>query len=355
MMAFDMLGPAAAALLIAAALTPLFAGWARRRNLLDVPNQRSSHVVATPRTGGPAFVLALLAGIVIASFTGVQLTTEGSLIVAAACALALLGLIDDVRSLPAITRLLAQGGVALLLVLVLPDAAAALLEPSWIAMAMTVIWLVALTNAYNFMDGIDGIAAGQAVVAGLGWAAVGAIIDSPDTVLLGLLLASAPAGFLIHNWPPARVFMGDAGSGFLGFFFAALPLLVTGRGSRGMIWAALMTWPFLFDTGFTLLRRVRRGENVLRAHRSHLYQRLIVSGLTHGRVALLYSVLASLGTMGAIAHAAGQPGALALSAAAVVSAAFGLWRYVVACESRAGRVSEPSERARRPAWPGRRE
>lgn len=112
-----------------------------------------------------------------------------------------------------------------------------------------------------------------------------------------------------------------------------------------MMWAALLTWPFLFDTGFTLLRRVRRGENILHAHRSHLYQRLIVSGLSHGFVALLYAVLASIGTVGAIAHAAGQPGALMLSIAVVVVAAFSLWRYVVACESRATRVNARSEGA----------
>ena len=336
----------AVAFVVSASLTPVLARWARRRNLLDVPNQRSSHVVATPRTGGPAFVLALLLGIAIASFTTGRLTTAAALIVAAACGLALLGLVDDLRSLPPSVRLLVHGGVALLLVLALPEGWSPSFVPGWLASGITVIWLVGLTNAYNFMDGIDGIGAGQAMVAGLGWAVIGALIGSRDTVLLGLLVAGAPAGFLIHNWPPARVFMGDAGSGFLGFFFAAMPLLVAHLDARGMLWAALLTWPFLFDTGFTLLRRVRRGENVLRAHRSHLYQRLVVSGLSHGRVALLYSVLASIGTVGAIAHAAGQPGALALTAGAVVIAGLGLWGYVLVCESRAARVSVHSARPR---------
>jgi Fuc2NAc and GlcNAc transferase len=345
MMPLEIFGPVAVAFLMSAALTPVFASWARRRDLLDVPNPRSSHVVATPRSGGPAFVLALLAGVAIAATAG-GLTTEASLIVAAACALACLGLADDVRSLPASIRLLFQIGIAVSLLWALPGRSAAFFEPAWLAAAVTVVWLVALTNACNFMDGIDGIATGQAIVAGLGWAALGALIDSREIVLLGLLLASAPAGFLIHNWPPARVFMGDAGSGFLGFSFAALPLMIAGHGFHPMVWAALLTWPFLFDTGFTLLRRVRRGENILQAHRSHLYQRLIVSGLSHGFVALLYTVLASLGAVGAISDAAGKPGALMLSIAAVAIAAFSLWRYVVACESRAARFSARSERPR---------
>ena len=344
MMPIEILGPVAIAFLIAAALSPVFASWARRRDLLDVPNPRSSHVVATPRTGGPAFVLALLAGIAIAAFTAGGLATEASLIVGAACALACLGFADDVRSLPASIRLLFQIGIAVSLLLALPGRSAAFFEPAWLAAAFTVVWLVALTNAYNFMDGIDGIAAGQAIVAGLGWASLGAIMGSRDTMLLGLLLACAPAGFLMHNWPPAKVFMGDAGSGFLGFSFAALPLMTAGQGFHPMIWAALLTWPFLFDTGFTLLRRVRRGENILQAHRSHLYQRLIVSGLSHGFVALLYAGLASIGALGAIAHGAGKPRALMVAFAAVAVAGFGLWRYVVACESRATRVNARSER-----------
>lgn len=344
MIPLEMLGSVAVAFVVSAALTPVFAGWARRRDLLDVPNPRSSHVVATPRTGGPAFVLGLLAGLAVSAFLGEAFSPEGWLIVAGASALALLGLVDDVRSLPAWTRLLIQSGIAVLLVMGLPERAT--IEPAWLAGALTVAWVVALTNAYNFMDGIDGIAAGQAIVAGLGWVAVGAVIGSRDVVLLGLLLASAPAGFLIHNRPPARVFMGDAGSGFLGFSFAALPLMAPVGGVDMMMWAALLTWPFLFDTGFTLLRRVRRGENILHAHRSHLYQRLIVSGLAHGPVALLYAALASIGALGAVAHAAGQRGALMVSIAVVVVAAFSLWRYVLACEARAAAVSERPERAR---------
>jgi UDP-N-acetylmuramyl pentapeptide phosphotransferase/UDP-N-acetylglucosamine-1-phosphate transferase len=336
MIAPGMLLPAVVALLVAASLTPLLARWARNRNLLDVPNQRSSHVVATPRIGGAAFVVAVLAGVATFTVAAGGLTAGSLVVVAAATGLALLGLVDDFRSLPASIRLLVQTAISVLAVVALAVTPFPPNVPGWLAAALTVFWLVALTNAYNFMDGIDGIAAGQALVAGLGWAVLGGLLGSHDTMLLGLLGAVAPAGFLIHNWPPARVFMGDAGSGFLGFFFAALPLTAAGRGPDVLTWAVLLTWPFLFDTGFTLLRRLRRGENIFSAHRSHLYQRLTVSGLPHGRVSLLYSALAAVGAGGAIAHAIGLPGAAGMSAAAVAAAAFGLWRYVVAREARPG-------------------
>jgi len=330
--------PVAVAFLVAAGLTPLFARWARNRNLLDVPNPRSSHLVATPRTGGVAFVLGLLGGLAAFHMSGGGLTTTALLVVTAASGLALLGLADDLRPLPASARLVVQVAIATTLVLTVGAAPFPLLA-GWLGTVLTVFWLIAVTNAFNFMDGIDGMAAGQALVAGLGWAALGAALGSRETILLGVLGAAAPAGFLLHNWPPARIFMGDAGSGFLGFFLGALPLVPEQHGAHVMIWAALLTWPFLFDTGFTLLRRLRGGENIFSAHRSHLYQRLIVSGLPHWRVSLLYSGLAAIGAGGAIAHAVALPGAARLSATVVAIAAFGLWRYVVARESRPGSVN----------------
>jgi UDP-N-acetylmuramyl pentapeptide phosphotransferase/UDP-N-acetylglucosamine-1-phosphate transferase len=203
-----------------------------------------------------------------------------------------------------------------------------------------VLWMVALTNAYNFMDGIDGIAGIQAIVAGLGWVVIGAIAGLADAVVLGLLLTAGVAGFLVYNWPPARVFMGDAGSGFLGFSFAAIPLIAPEHGPHLLLSAALLTWPFLFDTSFTLIRRVRRRENIFAAHRTHLYQRLTVTGLSHARVTALYGVLGVLGAGGAIALATAPPGVALLPAVVVPVSAFALWRYVVSREFLSSR--EPS-------------
>jgi UDP-N-acetylmuramyl pentapeptide phosphotransferase/UDP-N-acetylglucosamine-1-phosphate transferase len=173
----------------------------------------------------------------------------------------------------------------------------------WIGPVVTYFWIVGLTNAYNFMDGIDGIAGGQAAVAGLGWAAVGWLNGQYFMVCFGLLLAATSLGFLCHNWPPARIFMGDVGSAFLGYTFAVLPLmfksLLSGReNGRCVIMAAILPiWPFIFDSTLTLLRRLRRGENVFSAHRSHLYQRLVIAGHSHGSVSFLYCALAILGAV----------------------------------------------------------
>jgi Fuc2NAc and GlcNAc transferase len=241
--------------LLAAVLTPLLAAWARRRGLLDIPNARSSHSVATPRTGGAAFVPAFLVGVAIAIGQG-ALTDEARVVVAAATVVGIVGLADDIRSLGAGTRLLIQLVVAAALVgrldwQLLPD-----FVPAWIGAAVTVLWIVACTNAYNFMDGIDGIAGGQGMVAGLGWTVVGLLTGSREVAIVGMLAATAVAGFLIYNLPPARVFMGDAGSAFLGFLFGAMPLIVGAGRPDAMIWAGLLLWPFLFDTGFTLIRRI---------------------------------------------------------------------------------------------------
>jgi UDP-N-acetylmuramyl pentapeptide phosphotransferase/UDP-N-acetylglucosamine-1-phosphate transferase len=323
--------------LLAAGLTPLLAAGARRRGLLDVPNARSSHILATPRTGGAAFVSAFLVGIAIANAQG-ALTHEARLVVGSATVLALLGLADDLRSLSAGVRLLVQVAVAWVLVLVLDWQLLPSLMPNGIGAAVTVLWIVACTNAYNFMDGIDGIAGGQAVAAGLGWAVLGFVIGSPPAAAIGLLVTAAVGGFLIYNRAPAKVFMGDAGSAFLGFLFGAMPLAVGHDRPDFMIWAALLVWPFLFDTGFTLIRRIRRREDIFSAHRSHLYQRLTIAGSSHSRVALLYVFLALIGVAASIALALRAAGAVMFAAIAISLSAFVLWRYVTSREARiAGR------------------
>ena len=292
--------PGLVAFVFAAVLTPLLTTWARRRNLLDIPNERSSHRIATPRIGGAAFVLALLAGLAVALFNGGRLSSGALMIVNAACSLAVVGLIDDFHPLPAVLRLVIQIGISVLVAAANTTALPAMMP---VALAITIIalWMTAATNAFNFMDGIDGIAAGQAIAAGVGWAIVGGLIGSYDVMLLGILGAAAPAGFLLYNWAPAKVFMGDGGSAFLGFFFAALP--IAAGGGRPELWlcAPLFIWPFLVDTAFTLLRRIRRRENILTAHRSHVYQRLTARGIAHSRVALLYSALALTGVAAAVA------------------------------------------------------
>jgi UDP-N-acetylmuramyl pentapeptide phosphotransferase/UDP-N-acetylglucosamine-1-phosphate transferase len=161
---------------------------------------------------------------------------------------------------------------------------------------LTFIWIVWMVNSYNFMDGIDGLAGLQAVIAGLGWLVLGYILQMPAIFLFSGVIASASLGFLMHNWSPARIFMGDVGSAFLGFTFASLPLIARTIASKNPdllpIAAVLFVWFFLFDSVVTLLRRAIRGEKVWQAHREHLFQRLVVSGLSHRRVTVFYGVLA---------------------------------------------------------------
>jgi UDP-N-acetylmuramyl pentapeptide phosphotransferase/UDP-N-acetylglucosamine-1-phosphate transferase len=313
------------AFLMAAVLTPLLAAWARRRNLLDIPNERSSHQVATPRIGGAAFALSLLAALWLAHVGAHSVSPSAWLVVAAACGLALVGLIDDFRPLPALLRLVIQVGIS---ILVAANATPPAFVPTAVSIAVIALWTTAATNAFNFMDGIDGIGGGQAIAAGVGWLLVGRLIGSDDVALLGLLGAAAPAGFLLYNWAPAKVFMGDVGSAFLGFLFAALPA-VAGQASLELwVCAVLLLWPFLFDTALTLTQRSYRRENILAAHRSHLYQRLTASGLSHARVAVLYTVLAFTGVIAAVVVVSESPGAPVIAVVIVGCSALSLWRYV---------------------------
>ena len=284
---------------------------AERHEILDIPNERSSHTDAVPRGGGAAIVVVTLLGI----WLYLWLNPLGNILAVAAYsvgAILIAGIswLDDWRSQPNWLRFAVHSTGALLAMYgfgflpigsVLKNTVAA----DWLGPILTFMWIVGLTNAYNFMDGIDGIAGGQAVVAGLGWAAVGWLGGQHFIIIFGLLLATTSFGFLCHNWPPARVFMGDVGSAFLGYTFAVLPLVFNSLLSKGsgpsVIMAAILPlWPFVFDSTFTFLRRLRRGENVFSAHRSHLYQRLVIAGHTHGSVSLLYCGLATLGAVLAV-------------------------------------------------------
>jgi UDP-N-acetylmuramyl pentapeptide phosphotransferase/UDP-N-acetylglucosamine-1-phosphate transferase len=194
---------------------------------------------------------------------------------------------------------------------------------------LTFLWIVGLTNAYNFMDGIDGIAGGQAVVAGIGWTLIGILTDLPFVTVLGGLLAATALGFLFHNWPPAKIFMGDVGSAFLGFSFAYLAIISANREPFLGIVGVLLVWPFVFDTIFTFLRRLKNRENIFSAHRSHLYQRLAISGYSHRTVALLYVGLDILGLIFALLLLSKNTLADLCVMIALLLSCGGLWAFTV--------------------------
>jgi UDP-N-acetylmuramyl pentapeptide phosphotransferase/UDP-N-acetylglucosamine-1-phosphate transferase len=271
-------------------------------------------VKATPRGGGLAIVLVSLLAVLISLALGVLKASDALwLYLVGALLVAAVSWWDDLYSLPVRRRLLVHGLSALLLVglagfwrvLTLPWLGEVTL--GWLGAPLTFLWVVGLTNIYNFMDGIDGLAGGQAVVAGAGWLVIGWFSGQPIVAALGCFLAAASLGFLLHNWRPARIFMGDVGSAFLGYSFAALTIFNPDGAGRFPLVGILVLWPFLFDAGYTMLRRWRNGENLFEAHRSHLYQRLVIAGQSHQSVTLLYLGLAVIGALLAIVWGTGIP------------------------------------------------
>lgn len=303
--------------------------YSERGALLDIPNERSSHTHPTPRGGGLGIVLVTIVGALIwvlfhADFLPVVLAYAMG-----AAGIAAISWIDDVKGLSNRVRFGTHIVGALLVVMVggwidqitLPVVGT--IHLGWIGLPLTLFWIVGFTNAYNFMDGIDGIAGTQAVVAGVGWTIVGNLLQNPLIVMLGVLLAASSGGFLLHNWAPAKIFMGDVGSAFLGFTFAVLTVLGTQTTPTAALIGVLIVWPFIFDTAYTMFRRWRKGENIFTAHRSHLYQRLVIAGQSHAKVTLLYGLLSTAGLLLVLSTTVQFWACGVVGFAAVL-----LWRYV---------------------------
>ncbi len=284
--------------------------WAEQKGVLDIPNARSSHVRPTPRGGGVLIVLVTLIGMLMSQFISPFMSWPVlGVIIFGSGLIAVVSWIDDLRSLPNRIRFAVHFLAALIGIVAvgywrevtLPLIGTIYL--GWLGLPLTLIWIVGLTNAYNFMDGIDGIAGSQAVIGGIGWVLLGGLSGQPVVMILGLLVASSSLGFLAFNWPPAKIFMGDVGSAFLGYTFALLPLLsASGRlpWSGALLSGFLLVWPFITDAALTFIRRLLHGEPVFQAHRSHIYQRLVIAGHSHKTVTLLYAGLSCLGVIAAV-------------------------------------------------------
>ena len=272
-----------AAVASSAGIVFLIRRYARPLGLIDLPNQRSMHGRSVPRGGGIAIVAVPLLGLGVAGALG--LTLEPAAFwgyLGGAVVVALVSLLDDIFTLPFSIRLAVQALAAVIMVggLALSKHLGGLPAPmqvGWLLAVLAILWTVGLSNAFNFMDGIDGLAASQSIVGGLGLALFASLAHQPWLALLALLVAGSCTGFLIYNWPPASIFMGDVGSVFLGFTFAFLALAIVFSGVTLEFAAVLLVWPFVFDTGFTLIRRLARGRNIFEAHRTHLYQRLVLA------------------------------------------------------------------------------
>ncbi|MFL8988882.1 glycosyltransferase family 4 protein [Pseudomonas sp. QLc11A] len=251
--------------------------YALARSLIDIPNSRSSHSVPTPRGGGVAIVLSFLVALPALVWTDDMAWPMALALLGAGGWIAVVGFLDDHGHIAARWRLLAHfvgaiwallwiGGMAPINVFGYE------ISLGWFGYVIGALFLVWMLNLYNFMDGIDGLASVEAICACVGACLVYWIGGHPSLSIPPFVLAMAVLGFLVWNFPPARIFMGDAGSGFLGMVLAVLALHAAWT-VPVFLWAWLiLLGVFIVDATFTLLRRLLRGDKVYEAHRSHGYQ-----------------------------------------------------------------------------------
>jgi len=279
--------------LVAAVATSTFVTWvvraiALRRQLFDQPNERSAHTRPTPRLGGIGIMVAFLCAATVRAYELERV--DALVIIAATFFISAVGLVDDLMQLPARVRIGAQCIAAAVVIAAarhhLPNAWSIFgALPLWALVPLSFLWIVWLTNLYNFMDGIDGLAGGQAVIASLGIAAAAFGEGAQLHGMLALILAAAVLGFMLFNFPPASIFMGDVGSTAIGFFFASLPFL-GGERAVPVEAVAVALALFILDATITLFRRMARGERLSQAHRTHYYQRPLAFGIPHRRVTM---------------------------------------------------------------------
>lgn len=308
---------------------------ALRWNILDVPNARSSHGEPVPLGGGVALVAVNVALWGYLAFVRPSVPTHHAVaLLAGGLLIAAVSLLDDLHPLPYQVRLAVQGIAAITFMtgathwhaLSFPVVGPISLGSAGIV--ITGLWIIFLTNAYNFMDGVDGMVGGQTLVAGVGWVILGLLTGHLWLTVLGGVLAASSSGFLLHNWHPARIFLGDVGSTFLGYSFATIAVLAADDEPSLGLAGVLLVWPAVFDTSFTLVRRLRHRQNILTAHRGFLFHRLTDAGWSQPSAAFLYMPLALLGALLACLFVRG-PQTLHGSLVPIAAAAcFGLWYLV---------------------------
>lgn len=278
---------------------------------VDIPNRRSCHSKTTPRSGGVAFVVTFFAGILIlAVFGDKSLAGQRYMLhfVGSVLCLVLISFLDDLKSRSVGLKLavmvlavgnLMWGGVVL----------DRLAIPGWnyvdlgfFAYPLTIFWILGLTNAVNFMDGLDGLVGGIAAIVSLFFMIITYYQGSTFVYITSYTLFAGSIGFLWFNFPPARIFMGDVGSVFLGFVFASLAIVASlyDQSHTSFLVMPLLLFNVIFDTFFTFIRRCLRRENVFQAHHSHLYQLLHRSGYSHLEVSLLHYCFCFLQGLGAL-------------------------------------------------------
>lgn len=308
--------------------TPWLIRALRERSLLDIPNDRSSHDQPVPRGGGIAIVGTWLLGLSSTWALRYPWPSLGTLapdgfVLGAALGMLVLGVLgawDDRHDLNPYIKLLVQVTVAAAALrlsgLRIADLGLPVGQENDLGLwgwAAALVWLVGFTNIFNFMDGINGLAFMQLTIGGAAFCLMGVATDDYELAVSGALAAGAALGTLRYNFPRALVFMGDVGSLPSGFLLGLMALRAAfGPRAQGTPWVAavLVLWPFLWDGGYTLVNRVFHRRNPFRPHRSHLYQRLSVSGMSHAAITVRYALaMAGCGAAGLVSTEKG-PGFL---------------------------------------------
>jgi UDP-N-acetylmuramyl pentapeptide phosphotransferase/UDP-N-acetylglucosamine-1-phosphate transferase len=267
-----------------------------RLHLLDHPNERSLHVHAVPRTGGIAILTGIAVAALFYSMTS-RISAPVIWVTAAVLLLAYISFLDDRKGLSVPARLVGQISSAVLVVsggmtltgVGLPGVH--WIWPQALGIAITVIYLVWMVNLYNFMDGMDGFAGGMAVLGFGSFALLGYQSGDMAFMSINMIISSSAAAFLLANFPPARLFMGDAGSATLGLLVGSMSIWAE-RQQLFPFWVSILVFsPFIVDSTLTLLRRLLKRERIWQAHKTHYYQRLVQLGWGHRRTVLSEYVL----------------------------------------------------------------
>lgn len=293
----------AGACLLAVSLTPLAKSFAIRIGAVDKPNERKVHAVSMPRMGGLAIYGAYsICYILIVYFTEAVATNVGYAILIGGGIIVLTGALDDVFDLSPLQKIAGQligAGVAIYFGLVIDEITLPFLDNpivlGWFGIPLTVLWIVGVTNAVNLIDGLDGLASGVSGIAAFALFFVSLSIGNPMLALMSITLVGTIIGFLAFNFYPARIFMGDSGSLFLGFFLSTISLLELKEATlvSFIIPLFLLAVP-ISDTLYAIIRRKLNHQSISSADKNHLHHRLLVLGLSHRQSVLLIYGISSL-------------------------------------------------------------
>jgi len=302
------------AFLIAFSLTPLVKKLAIKLKAIDIPNEkRRVHDHPIPRLGGLAIVIGFTVAtlLYIAFSVSMEDPVFGTELVGLFLGIIIIevvGVLDDIYQLRAWHKLICQILAALAVVLfgikiegfTNPFVDGGYIGLGVLSIPITMVWIIGITNAINFIDGLDGLAAGIASIASLSLLFISVFLGNIETVILTAALAGATLGFLPFNFNPAKIFMGDTGSTFLGFTLGTIAIMGTIKGYTAAVMAPLIVLGLpIFDTAFAIIRRLLKGQSPMCADRGHLHHRLVDAGLTQKQtVLMLYAFSASLGIIG---------------------------------------------------------